>query len=97
MKIRMLKSCTFAFEPWNPVGVFESNEIYDLPSNNAHLLIDNGYAEKYEEKRQEKLNKPETENKMFNVKHKEDKSIGAVNSKSREKREKAQKKNKKNK
>lgn len=72
MKIKIVKSCKFSFRPCEDISVFKLGEIHDLPEHKANRLIECGYATLHTS--EQKMDKTEKENKMFNVKYKEDKA-----------------------
>jgi hypothetical protein len=49
-KVKMLKSCKWAFSPSEPIDVFEIDKVYDLPNDKADLLIKSVNAKLFEDK-----------------------------------------------
>lgn len=75
MKIKITKSCKFSFRPCEPIAHFKLGGIHDLSDSQAKRLIACGYA--ILAGSEQKMDKAEKEDKMFNVKHKEDKTKDA--------------------
>lgn len=74
MKIKILKTCRFAFEPWIGVISFNKDVVYDVSDERASRLIATGYAVEFGRPVEEKA-QPQDENKAIDLTKVENKTL----------------------